>query len=60
MPSLVYMACRYESQLATQMYKGLSEIPGIRIFGPPPSVPQGRAAVISFLLPEVDMMVSLT
>ncbi|GAB4821954.1 hypothetical protein N2152v2_009000 [Parachlorella kessleri] len=46
---------KYESELGTQMYRGLSSIPGIRIFGPPPTVPQGRAAVVSFVIEGVNL-----
>ena len=38
----------YEEELSTYLYEQLSQVDGIRIFGPPPSAPGGRAALCAF------------
>jgi len=42
---------QHDGQLASHALRRLSEIEGIRLFGPPPGSPRG--GLVSFLLPEV-------
>ncbi|KAL1503925.1 hypothetical protein AB1Y20_012386 [Prymnesium parvum] len=39
---------RYEQQLGAYLYRRLSEVPGIRIYGPDPTTGRHRAALCSF------------
>lgn len=38
----------YERQLGDYLYTELAKVEGVRIFGPPPSAPRGRAALCAF------------
>merc|ERR1712070_745914 len=38
----------YEQEIGDYLYEELSKVEGVRIFGPPPSAPGGRAALCSF------------
>lgn len=46
----------YEEELAHVLHAELSRVPCIHILGPPPSVPQGRASLVSFWIEGCDMM----
>lgn len=58
-PCLLRRHCRYESQLGRRLYEGVSALPGLRIYGPLPSVPRGRVALASFSIEGVDMKARL-
>mmetsp|Transcript_35784 Transcript_35784/g.101279 ORF Transcript_35784/g.101279 Transcript_35784/m.101279 type:complete len:477 (+) Transcript_35784:248-1678(+) len=38
----------YEIEMANYLYQQLSSVPGVVIYGPPPSTPRGRAALCAF------------
>ncbi|PSC71016.1 cysteine desulfurase [Micractinium conductrix] len=47
---------QYEHELSRLLYQEVSALPGVRVLGPPPSVPMGRASLVAFTVDGCDVM----